>query len=170
MIKNRNCDTTDTKPISINNQLIMTIGLPSSGKSSWAIQQGFPVVCLDAIRLAKTGSRWWGPMEHEIWATARTMVRALFLAGHKTIIVDDNFLLKEQREYFISDIDIQWNRWMQIIDTDANTCENRAIDTYPELVPVIRWFHNNRELVHNEDIKLYGLIKNGEVIVPCLAL
>jgi len=164
MIANRDCDSSDIKPISINNRLIMTLGLPRSGKSTWAREQGFPVVCLDAIRLAKTGSRWWGPIEHEIWATARTVVRSLFLAGHKTIIVDATFLIKEHREYFISDIDIQWDRWMQIINTDIDICENRARDTFPELVPIIQWFNNHRELVHNEDIKLYGIIKNGEVV------
>jgi predicted kinase len=33
-------------------QLILTVGLPRSGKTTWAKQQGVPMVNRDAIRLA----------------------------------------------------------------------------------------------------------------------
>jgi hypothetical protein len=55
---------------------------------------------------------------------------------------------------------------MQIIDTDVKICVDRAEKTYPELVEIIYWFNDNRELVMpEEDIVMWGLIKNGETIV-----
>jgi hypothetical protein len=59
---------------------------------------------------------------------------------------------------------------MQIIDTDVEICKDRAEKTYPELIPIIDWFANNRDLIESdEDIKVLGLIKNGEIVVPCPA-
>lgn len=39
-------------------KLILTIGLPRSGKSTWAKQQGCPVVNPDSIRLALHGKAY----------------------------------------------------------------------------------------------------------------
>ena len=39
-------------------QLILTVGLPRSGKTTWALAQGYPIVAPDAIRLAVTGQRY----------------------------------------------------------------------------------------------------------------
>lgn len=159
----RTCDAGMYKPMSQGNKLIMMVGLPRSGKSTWALAQGYPVVCPDAIRLAKTGQRWWGPIEHEVWATARTMIRALFLAGHKIVILDATALRRKQRDEFNCSQDVLWERHMQIIDTDVEICVDRAEKTYPELVDIIHWFHENRELIMpEEDIALWGMIKNGE--------
>jgi|WetSurMetagenome_2_1015567.scaffolds.fasta_scaffold03042_10 predicted kinase len=155
MIDDRSCDIRDLPVISSGNQLILMVGLPRSGKSSWANQQGIPIVDLDAIRLAKTGQRWWGPIEHEISATARTMVRALFVAGHKTVILDSCNLLYEQREYFKCSPDIVWDRLAKIIDTPASVCKDRAATTYPDLVPVIDWFDTNKQAIaESEQIKI----------------
>jgi predicted kinase len=156
MIDNRTCDTQEPC-ISTGNRLILMMGLPRAGKSTWAQQMGIPIVDLDAIRLAKTGVRWWGPIEHEIWATARTMVRALFLAGHKTVILDSHSLSRESRDIFKCSSDIQWTRYVKNIDTSATVCKTRALDTYPSLVPIIDWFDSNKEPIQDdEDIKLWA--------------
>ena len=88
---NRTIDSTSYPNAPPEGVLIMLMGLPRAGKSTWARATGYPIVDCDAIRLTKTGQRWWGPIEHEIWATARTMVRALFMAGHPIVILDHNF-------------------------------------------------------------------------------
>jgi len=95
----RTCDL-EYQTISSGNTLILMHGLPRSGKSTWARQQGFPVVDTDAIRLSKTGQRWYGPTEHEIAPFALTMIRALFVAGHKTVILDSNAYLRKERDFF----------------------------------------------------------------------
>jgi predicted kinase len=168
ILADRSCDVGIYNPNSKDNMLVMMVGLPRSGKSTWALAQGYPIVCPDAIRLAKTGMRWWGPIEHEIWATARTMVRSLFLAGHKVVILDATSLKRKNRDDFKCSQDVLWTRYMQIIDTDVEICKDRAEKTYPELIPIIDWFANNRDLIESdEDIKVLGLIKNGEIVVPC---
>ncbi len=155
IINKRSCDLNYT-PISTGNILLMMMGLPRSGKSTWAQSQGYPVVDCDAIRLAKTGQRWWGPIEHEIWPFAKTMIRSLFLAGHKIVILDSTSLIRNQRDKFINSDDIQWDRYVKIIHTPVDICKQRALDTYPELVSVIDWFDTNREELHpDEDIRIW---------------
>lgn len=71
------------------NTLLMTVGLPRSGKSTWARKQfGVPIVNPDSIRLAMHGHQFIKSAEPFVWATASTMVEALFLAGHPTVILD----------------------------------------------------------------------------------
>jgi predicted kinase len=163
----RDCDVGMYSPASKDNILIMMVGLPRSGKSTWAQSQGYPIVCPDAIRLAKTGLRWFGPIEHEVWATARTMIRALFLAGHKVVILDATGLKRKNRDDFKCSQDVIWTRYIQIIDTDVEICKDRAEKTYPELIKIIDWFNEHKDLVDvDEDIKVWGLIKNGKILIP----
>lgn len=68
-------------------RLLVTVGLPRSGKSTWAKQQGAPVVNPDAIRLALHGQAFLQEAEPLVWVMAKYMVEALFLAGHSTVIL-----------------------------------------------------------------------------------
>ena len=70
------------------NLLIATVGLPRSGKSTWAKGIGFPIVCPDAIRLACHARAYFAPFEPWTWALAYTMCEALFQAGHEHVIFD----------------------------------------------------------------------------------
>ena len=144
-------DTTTGTGDTEGRRLLMTYGLPRSGKSTWAREQNLPIVCPDAIRLAKTGQRWWGPIEHEVWATARTMVRALFLAGHQTVILDSTSGFRKQRDMFLPSVDIGWERRYVYIDTPALVCCERAGETYPELILVIEWMDANWESIQFEE-------------------
>ncbi len=78
--------------------LILTVGLPRSGKSTWAMKQGVPVVNPDSIRYAIHGQRFLAQAEPLVWATAYTMARALFLAGHETVIVDATNVTQKRRD------------------------------------------------------------------------
>jgi predicted kinase len=127
------------------NILICTVGLPRSGKSTWARQAGFPIIDPDGIRLAMTGRRWYGPIEHEIWATARTMVRALFWSGNKVVVLDSPNYQKRARDVFIPSPDCHWKRHFILINTPANVCKERAEETYPVLCDIIDWFVENWE-------------------------
>ena len=149
---NREIDIDDRPHGPTDNVLIMTHGLPRSGKSTWSRKQGTPIVCPDAIRLAKTGKRWLGPIEHEVWATARTMVRALFLAGHKTVILDSTTGTRQQRDFFAPSPDVPWNRYIKIVPTSPTTCIRRAlVGPYPELVDVIEFMTANWEPLQSEE-------------------
>ena len=103
--------------------LVLTVGLPQSGKSTWAKDQGHPIVNLDAIRLATHGQPFVGSAEPFVWATAKAMVRSLFLAGHETVILDaTNTTRKRRGEWKSRD----WVRDFQVFDTPADVCRSRA--------------------------------------------
>lgn len=144
-------DTTEYPCPCTGNILICTYGLPRSGKSTWARKTGLPIVCPDGIRLALTGKRWFGPVEHEVWATARTMVRAMFFAGHKEIILDATNLIRKARDTFIPSSDCIWTRRFMLFDTPVNICLERAKTTYPELCEVIEGFNAAWEPVEEEE-------------------
>lgn len=150
-------EMTDLTPQTSDNgnsdkKLIMLSGLPRSGKSTWAKKQGYPVVSPDAIRLAKTGRRWWSPIEHEVWATALTMVRALFLAGHDIVIVDTTSCTRRSRDNFKPPKDVFWQRWVKYIDTPIEVCIERAINSgQADLVEVIENQYVNSESISRDE-------------------
>ena len=39
-------------------EIIVTVGLPRSGKTTWAREQGYPIVNPDSIRLSLHGKRF----------------------------------------------------------------------------------------------------------------
>jgi predicted kinase len=84
-------------------RLILTVGLPRSGKTTWARAQGVPVASPDAISRALHGQRFIGVAEPFVWAIAKLMVRALFLAGHPTVIVDATNTTQKRRDEWKSD-------------------------------------------------------------------
>jgi predicted kinase len=91
----------------LSKNLILTVGLPRSGKSTWAKEQGHPIVNPDAIRLAMHGTAYNTKVEPLVWATAKYMVEALFLAGHDKVIVDATNSTRKRREFWKSD---DWER------------------------------------------------------------
>lgn len=115
--------------------LILNVGLPRSGKSTWAAKQGHPVVCGDSIRLALHGQRHCPSAEMMVWAIAKTMVKALFLSGHETVILDATNIRKGWRDQWKSD---NWTLKLHLQISDPATCKERAIATQQEdLIPVI---------------------------------
>lgn len=109
--------------------LIVMVGLPRSGKSTWAKKQGFPIVEPDAIRFALYGQEFWGPGEPMVWSVAYTMVRALFLAGHRNVILDAVSHTQYRRDEWIRKgrtEDVPWNVFFQCVDTPENICLQRT--------------------------------------------
>ena len=115
--------------------LVLTVGLPRCGKSTWAKAQGSPIVSPDAIRLALHGREFIPLAEPFVWAIARVMVRALFLAGHEHVIVDATNNTKKRRLEWKSDA------WILIHETfhdSADVCIERAkADGRLDLIAVI---------------------------------
>ena len=89
--------------------LYATVGLPRSGKSTWAKQSGLPVVCPDAIRLALHGEAFIDLAEPFVWAIAKTMVRALFEAGHDAVVLDAcNATAKRRADWIMEGVITRW--------------------------------------------------------------
>lgn len=119
-------------------KLILTVGLPRSGKSTWALKQECPVVAGDAIREAIFGKLWWPPGEHQVMMTARTMVRSLFFVGHNKVIFDSINVTRQARRFWLPTDDCVWELESIVFSTPFKTCIQRAIESKQEyLLPVI---------------------------------
>jgi predicted kinase len=107
------------------NTLILTVGLPRSGKSTWARSTGYPMVNPDSIRLALHGQAFLPSAEPLVWTLAHYMVHALFLAGHATVILDATSVTKARRDEWLDD---KWTVRYRVFDTPKETCIVRAGD------------------------------------------
>jgi predicted kinase len=115
--------------------LICCVGLPRSGKSTWARAQGYPMVNPDAVRLAIHGHAFIANAEPFVWATSHAMVRALFLAGHDIVILDATNTTRKRRDEWRSE---EWDTRFKLFDEAAEVCTVRAErGGRPDLVPVI---------------------------------
>ena len=116
--------------------LIMMVGLPRSGKSTWARNmmesKGWPIVNPDSIRLSLHGQRFVASAEPFVWAIARVMVESLFTAGHTRVILDaTNTVAAHRRQWNGS-----WRLAHKVIDTSASECIARAQNDQ-EIISVI---------------------------------
>ncbi len=132
------------------NILICTVGLPKSGKTTWAKRQGYPIVCPDSIRLALHGQRFAAQAEPFVWAIAKLMVRSLFLAGNKIVILDaTNNTLARRDEWRHPD----WSLYFKVIATSVDECIKRAkAEGDEQIIPVIdRQDAEHQPLAYDED-------------------
>ncbi len=79
----------------------LTVGLPRSGKTTWARKQNVPIINPDSIRLALHGKRFEPLAEGFVWAITYVMVRALLLAGHDIVVVDATNITQKRRRLWI---------------------------------------------------------------------
>lgn len=115
--------------------LIVLVGLPRSGKSTWAKQQRLPIVSKDAIRLALHGKPYIESSEPMIHCMAMYMVASLFNAGHEKVILDETNVTQEKRNQWISN---EWDCKYVIFHTSWEVCTLRAINNgQPYLASVI---------------------------------
>jgi len=135
-----------------SNTLILTIGLPLSGKSTWATKQGHPVVNPDSIRLAIHGQPFIPQAEGLVWSIAKIMVRALFFCGHDTVILDATNLTEERRSEWRSS---KWDLSYEIFHADEETCLARAtLQNRMDMVPVIKRMAAQMEPLTEGEVKI----------------
>lgn len=128
--------------------LVITVGLPRSGKSTYARQLGVPIVCPDAIRLAVHGQRFLASSEPLVWSIARTMVLSLFHAGHDVVVLDATNITRRRRDEWDRP---EWQRQFVVITTPANICLARAAGDL-ELEAVIRRMASSYEPLSAEEM------------------
>lgn len=154
-----------------SNCLLLTVGLPRSGKSTWANQIGrgilrIAVVNPDSIRKAIYGKAFDPFYEPETWRIARIMVRALFMAGHKRVILDATSMTKKSRDSWKcqkNDL-VKWDVGFIVFETGIKECIKRAKDgKRKDLIPVIKKMAESFEPLSPEERKKACF--NPEVIV-----
>lgn len=125
-------------------ELILTVGLPYSGKSTWARTHGGPIVSPDAIRLALHGQRYAQEAEDMVWTIAKVMARALFGAGHTHVIVDACNVTANRRDFWKSK---DWIRRYVVTDIHQKVCRERAaLRGDFDIIPIIERMAGNFEL------------------------
>jgi predicted kinase len=122
--------------------LILTVGLPRSGKSTWALDQamqhGHVIVSPDSIRLALYGRAFCWESEPMVWAIAKYMVKSLFISGHPVVILDACSLTQARRSEWAND---DWTTLIHRVPTPAEICVERAVAAgRTELLEVIDKF------------------------------
>jgi predicted kinase len=120
--------------------LILLVGLPYSGKSTWARAynrlRSAPIVSPDAIRLALHGDRFEPEAERMVWTLAHYMVDSLFEAGHREVILDACNGTPERRAEWESE---RWDLRFVVVPTSPEVCIARAEDWGDEeILPVIK--------------------------------
>lgn len=122
------------------NKLIITVGLPRSGKSTWSQKfskkTGAPIISEDAIRLAIHGVPFLQETEDFVKVFAIYMIKALFNAGHEIVIADDVHIFKRERENLNRET---WQTYYKVFNTSKDECLTRAINSKkPYLIEVIK--------------------------------
>jgi predicted kinase len=125
----------------VNATLTVTVGLPRSGKSTYATHMArflhLPVVCCDEIRKAMGAYPFIPESEPLVRYTEQTMVKALLGAGCPHVIIDSTNLTRAIRaawESLVPGVAVEY----VYVPTSAELCIERAKATgQPYLVPVI---------------------------------
>lgn len=115
--------------------LVLMVGLPRSGKSTWLDGVVVPIVCPDEIRKVLGCYPFDAARETEVWYIAHVMVKALFGAGARRVYLDACSITTQRRAEWSSP---DWDLEYQIITTPSHVCLRRAIESGQDyLVPVI---------------------------------
>jgi len=90
MFSQENLETVGEAPAKASPAVLhVMVGLPRSGKSTYARSLDIPRVEVDAIRKALTGQAFCEDAEIMVTAITKVMVHALFMAGHTEVLLDE---------------------------------------------------------------------------------
>ncbi len=130
--------------------LLVTVGLPRSGKSTWAKDQGVPIVNKDSIRLALHGERFLAKAEDWVQTLTSTFVDSLLVYGrHDVIILDECNVTKRSREKWVK---TDWETIFVVFKTPYKECRRRALNNFDfEILPIIDRMANKWENVEMGD-------------------
>jgi len=105
-------------------------------------------------------------MKEKTWRIARIMVRALFMAGHKRVILDATSMTKKSRDSWKcqkNDL-VKWQVGFIVFETDVKECIKRAkAGKREDLIPVIKKMAKSFEPLSPEERQKACF--NPEVIV-----
>jgi predicted kinase len=89
-------------------RIILLVGLPGSGKSTWAARQGFAALSSDAIRILLSDDITNQNIHSRVFATIRYLLRQRIAIGTPVTCIDATHLTRAERKPYI-DI-ARWQR------------------------------------------------------------
>ena len=82
-------------------KLIVLVGLPGSGKSTWAERQGVSILSSDAVRALLTGDAGDQTANRLVFPTLRQMLATRMNAGAEATILDATSLTAKERRAWV---------------------------------------------------------------------
>lgn len=95
-----------------NQRVIVLVGLPGAGKSTWLARQGVEALSSDAMRLLLRGDVADQSVNSEVFALLRQLVRQRLQLGVPVTYIDATNLTRRERR-----------QWIKIADWFGASCE-----------------------------------------------
>jgi len=149
----------------------MLIGLPRSGKTTWAKRyqkrEGTPIVSADDIRHLVYGQRFWGEGEQLMWAIRSVILKSL-LQQDIDVIIDETNTKRERRKPII-DLAKEYGHDVYgiVITTTDKECIKRAEqEGDKKIIPIIERMaaqYAEEPPSHEEGLKIITGVSGGAV-------
>lgn len=131
--------------------LNITMGLPLSGKSTWAhTQPNYPtIICPDTFRLALHGQEFVPTAEAHVWASVHLAARALLMEGARVLVDATNARASHREPWMKLARDMELPINIFLFGASAQTCVERARrDSRENMVPIIERMADSWEPVY----------------------
>jgi predicted kinase len=82
-------------------KVILLVGLPGSGKSTWAREQGYEVLSSDELRLKLSGDETNQTIHGKVFGAMRYLLRLRLQLGQAVTVIDATNLRRRDRKPFL---------------------------------------------------------------------